>query len=466
MARTSDVRSPWDRRVLATVPDAGRDGARAAMETALRLFRDRDAWLPAWRRAEILDRAAALVRARAEDLARCAAAEGGKPLADSRVEVARAADGLRSCVDAIRTGAGVEVPMGLTPATAQRAAFTRLEPIGPVVAISAFNHPLNLIVHQAATAVAAGCPVVVKPAEETPLTCLRFAEILREAGLPDGWCTPLTTSDRAVAESLVTDERTAFLSFIGSAAVGWSLRSKLPPGARCVLEHGGAAPVIVAADADLARAVPLLAKGGFYHAGQVCVSVQRIFAARAIADELTDRLAAAASRMVVGDPLREDTEVGPVIRERDLVRIAAWVDEARDGGARVACGGARMGATCYAPTVLRDPPRDSRVARSEVFGPVVCVSAFDDADAAVAEANSVPYAFQSAVFTQDIDFAMRCARRLDASAVMVNDHTAFRADWMPFAGLRDSGLGVGGIGPSIREMQTSKMIVLRSPGLA
>jgi acyl-CoA reductase-like NAD-dependent aldehyde dehydrogenase len=239
----------------------------------------------------------------------------------------------------------------------------------------------------------------------------------------------------------------------------------LAPGTRCALEHGGVAPVIVAADADLDVAVPKLVKGGFYHAGQVCVSAQRVFASRTIAAELSERLASAASRLVVGDPADAKTEVGPIIRRRDLDRIAEWVDEARAAGARIATGGRRVGETCYAPTVIVAPPAWARVACAEVFGPVVCVLPFDDLADAVARANASPFAFQAAVFTRDVDTALAAYRSLDASAVMVNDHTAFRVDWMPFAGLRESGLGVGGIPHTMREMQVEKMLVLNSPAL-
>ncbi len=243
------------------------------------------------------------------------------------------------------------------------------------------------------------------------------------------------------------------------------LRSRLAPGTRCALEHGGAAPVIVAADADLDAALPLLAKGGFYHAGQVCVSVQRVFADRPIARDLAERLADLATTMTVGDPTLPDTEVGPLIREAEVHRVDEWVQEAIEGGAQLLCGGEARSASCFAPTVLFDPPTDARVSTQEIFGPVVCVYPFDEVDAAIALANDLPYAFQAAVFTRDLDTALRAATRLDASAVMVNDHTAFRVDWMPFAGLRESGLGIGGIPYTMKDMQTERMIVIRSKEL-
>jgi len=456
------VHAPYDNSLIATVDAADADVVEKALQNAADLFADRDAWLPPAERIAILRRAAVLMAERADELATEAAREGGKPLKDSRVEVARAVDGLQICIETLRTKAGREIPMGVNPASLGRMAMTRHEPIGPVVAVSAFNHPLNLIVHQAGPAIAAGCPVIVKPAGATPLSCLRFVSILREAGLPDAFCQALAVREQADAERLATDPRTAFLSFIGSARVGWMLRSKLAPGTRCALEHGGVAPVIVAADADLDDALPLLVKGGFYHAGQVCVSVQRVFAHRSIAGRVAEQLAELAEAMVIGDPVLEETDIGPLIRPSELDRIAEWVTEAREAGARIITGGRKVSDTCYEATVLFDPPDHCRVSREEVFGPVVCVYPYDDLDDAIRRANALPYAFQASVFTADIDTALRAAQRLAAAAVMINDHTAFRVDWMPFAGLRKSGLGVGGIPYTMHDMQVEKLVVWRS----
>jgi len=457
-----EVDAPYDGAVIATVATADAGAVETALATAARLYADRGGWLSPAKRIEVLERAAGIMSDRAEELAVEAAREGGKPLIDSRVEVARAIDGVRLCVEGLRTQAGTEIPMNLNAASMNRLAMTTHEPIGPVVAVSAFNHPLNLIVHQVGPGIAAGCPVVVKPAEVTPLSCLRFVGILHEAGLPEEWCQAVVTAGHEVAEALVTDPRVAFFSFIGSARVGWMLRSKLAPGARCALEHGGVAPIIVARGADLDAVLPLLAKGGFYHAGQVCVSVQRIFADMAIAGEVAERLAAMAKELKVGDPTLAETEIGPLIRHAEVDRVAEWVEEARNGGSGVLSGAEKLSASCYAPTVLAEPAADARVSTLEIFGPVVCVYGYDDMDAAIERANALPFAFQAAVCTRDIDTAMRAFRRLDASAIMVNDHTAFRVDWMPFAGLRQSGHGVGGIHHTLRDMQIEKMLVLRS----
>ncbi len=460
-ARVHEVHAPFDGALLGTVEMGDAATVEAALATAYALYRDRSRWLTPARRIEILRAAAALMDSRKEALALGAAKEGGKPLADSRVEVLRAIDGLHSCVDQLRAESGYVVPMNINAASLGRIAFTQHEPIGVVTAISAFNHPVNLIVHQVGPALAAGCPFIVKPSADTPLSCFRVVSILHEAGLPPEWGQALLV-DRDSAEHLVTDARAGFFSFVGSARVGWALRAKLAPGTRCALEHGGAAPVVVAADADMDRALPALTKGGFYHAGQVCVSVQRIFAHRSIAENLGNRLAELARKLRVGDPALAETEVGPLIRPGEVKRVAEWIEEAVARGAKVLSGGRALGGNLYAPTVLYDPPQDVRVSREEVFGPLVCVYPYDDVGEAMKLANALPWAFQAAVFTRDLDLALRAYRELDASAVMVNDHTAFRVDWMPFAGLRQSGLGVGGIPHTFRDMHIEKMCVVKS----
>ena len=460
-----EVRSPFDDSLLGTVDTLGEDLAEQAMQTAYGLYRDRSQWLSVPERLEILEKTAAIMQDRFEALALCAASEGGKPLMDSRVEVTRAIEGVKLCAEALKNQGGHQYPMGVNAASANRISFSMHEPIGVVMAVSAFNHPLNLIVHQVGPAIAAGCPVLVKPAKTTPMSCFRFVGILREAGLPDGWCRITSTANNAIATALVSDKRTAFFSFIGSAGVGWMLRSKLAPGARCALEHGGVAPVIVAADANLDDAEVVLGKGGFYHAGQVCVSVQRIFAHRSIARELAGRLANVANNLKVGDSRLADTEVGPLIQSQEIDRVEQWVNEAVEGGAELIAGGSRLDNNCYQPTVLFNPGSDATISNNEIFGPVVCIYEYDTIEEALARANSLDVSFQSAVWTQNIDTAMQVYKGIDASAVMINDHTAFRVDWMPFAGLRQSGHGVGGIDFTFEEMQISKMAVLRSMSL-
>ncbi|MEA3642411.1 MAG: aldehyde dehydrogenase family protein [Lamprobacter sp.] len=457
-----EVLNPFNLQPIATVDTVDRQGVEQALAVAAACYRDRTAWLPDFERMAILRRAAELMVNRIDELALLIAREGGKPLNDARVEAERAVDGLRCCAELPRHSGGREVPMQATAAGAGRWAFSTHEPIGPVVAISAFNHPLNLIVHQLAPAVAAGCPVIVKPAEDTPLSCLRFIDLLREAGLPPAWAQALVTDSPMTAEALATDPRVAFLSFIGSARVGWHLRSRLAPGARCALEHGGVAQVLVDRGVDLQQVVPLLAKGGLYHAGQVCVSVQRVYVHQDQALGLAQALAETAAEMRVDDPTLAETAIGPLIRPAEVERVDQWVREAIGQGATLLCGGEPLSRTCYAPTVLFDPPATAKVSTQELFGPVICVYPYVEVDAAIEAANALPFAFQAAVFTRELAFARHAASRLAASAVMINDHTAFRTDWMPFAGLRQSGLGTGGMPYTFEDMRTEKLVVWRT----
>ncbi len=433
--------------------------ADGMLSRADQLIRNRNGWLPVFERREILKSLVGLMRPEAEEFSLLIAREGGKPLADARVEVSRAINGVELAIEEMGRLHGQQVPMDLTAAGAGRTAFTVREPLGVVVAVSAFNHPLNLIVHQVVPAIATGCPVIVKPADTTPLSCLRFVELVHEAGLPRDWC-QVCICEIPVAEKLVTDSRVGFFTFIGSARVGWSLRSKLSPGTRCSLEHGGVAPVIVAADADLDTMIPLLVKGGFYHAGQVCVSVQRIYVDNQIKDRFVETLAEHVSRLIVGDPLDPKTEVGPLIRPAEVDRVESWVNEAVQEGAVCKVGGRRVSDRVFEPTVLVDASPGARITTEEVFGPVVCVNGYDDEAQAVALANALTVSFHSAVFTRDISRALRLSRELDAAAVMINDHTAFRVDWMPFAGHRTSGLGTGGIGFTMAEMSHEKLVVI------
>ncbi|MCV6606193.1 MAG: aldehyde dehydrogenase family protein [Porticoccaceae bacterium] len=456
-AEPLSVTSPYSGEQIATVARADEQQVELALSTAHSLFRDRSQWLPLTTRLQILEATAALMAQQFDTLAEGAAREGGKPLVDSRVEVERAIEGIKLCEEHISQHVGDVVPMP----EPERMAFTQKEPIGVVVAVSAFNHPLNLIVHQVGAAVAAGCPVIVKPAQHTPLSCLRFVELLRQAGLPPQWCQVVLPTSTELSTKLVCDQRVGFFSFIGSARVGWMLRSKLAPGTRCALEHGGVAPVIVDASADLGKVIPALLKGGFYHAGQVCVSVQRVYVPNSLLQKVAEQLAKGASRLTVGDPLNAATDVGPLITAGEVDRIHQWVQEAQQQGARLKAGGEKLGNNCYAPTLLVNPPDDTQISTREVFGPVVCLYGYDRVGEAIDRANSLEVAFQAAVFSQDIDRAINISQRLDASAVMINDHSAFRHDGMPFAGLRQSGLGVGGIGHTIDEMQIDKMMVMR-----
>jgi acyl-CoA reductase-like NAD-dependent aldehyde dehydrogenase len=459
--KSTEVRSPFDGKRVGEVPLHDRKQVEEALGRAAAVFADRSKWLTIPKRVEILEKFEKLFKENQEKLIQQAVAEGGKPLLDTKAELLRAIDGVRVAIRTIPQMLGREIPMRLNEASMGRIAYTFRDPLGVVSAISAFNHPINLIIHQVVPAIASGCPVIIKPASKTPLSCLSLVDLLYQSGLPRDWCQAVLCSNDD-AEVLATDSRVSFLSFIGSAKVGWGLRSKLATGAGCALEHGGVAPVVVEADANLEEAVPLLVKAGFYHAGQVCVSVQRVYAHESVATKLAEEMALKAGKLVVGDPAKPETEVGPLISHSECQRVSDWVDEAVKKGAKLLCGGKKISDSCYAPTVLWNPPEDVKVSTEEVFGPVVCIYSFKKSEEAVRRANSLPVCFQAAVFTKNIDQAFYYVRNLQATAVMVNDHTAFRVDWMPFGGRMNSGLGMGGIPQSMTDMTAEKMFVLKT----
>ena len=455
------ITSPYNLSLIKEIPLVGKKEVESALSTAYSLFQDQSKWIPPFERIAILEKTADILKTKIEELTKTAAHEGGKPYIDSKVEVLRAINGVKIAAEQIAQLKGEQIPLGLTKASVNRIAFTKREPIGVVASVSAFNHPINLIVHQVVTAIAAGCPVIIKPALTTPLSCLALIDILKQAGLPDGWC-QVIICENEIAELLVTDKRVNYFSFIGSSKVGWYLKSKLAPGTRCALEHGGAAPVIVEKDADLKELLPALLKGGFYHAGQVCVSVQRVFVQESVCDDVANKLAEMAKKLIVGDPLDEKTEVGPLILPREVDRVEEWVNEAVSAGAKLLCGGKRISNTCYEPTVLLNPPLNVNVSTLEIFGPVVCIYSYSNRDKAIEIANSLDVHFQASVFTKNIDTALHCTNKLNVTAVIVNDHTAFRVDWMPFGGRDASGFGLGGIQYSMHEMTREKLIVIKS----
>lgn len=458
---TVAVLNPFNGSLIKELALNSIEDVEQAIATAYSLFINQENWLPAYQRVAVLERVVEIMQSQIDELTQLCASEGGKPLIDSKVEVLRAINGVKLAIEHIPQIKGEQIPMGHTQSSANRLAFTQREPLGVVASISAFNHPLNLIIHQTVPALAVGCPVIIKPASATPLSCLRFVEILLEAGLPKGWCQSVLCS-RGDAEKLATDSRINYLSFIGSAEVGWRLRSKLPAGTRCALEHGGVAPVIIDKSADLQTVLPSIVKGGFYHAGQVCVSVQRVYVHEQYSALFAQDLAKQAEQLVVGDQLDPITDVGPLIAPSEVDRVEQWVNQAKQSGATVLSGGKRLSDTCYAPTVILDPADDSQVSQQEVFGPVVCVYSYANKQEAIKRANSLPYAFQASVFTKDLEDALDTSKKLNATAVMVNDHTAFRVDWMPFGGRDASGIGMGGIQYSMQEMTREKMLVIKS----
>jgi acyl-CoA reductase-like NAD-dependent aldehyde dehydrogenase len=449
------IHHPYDRSVVRTYPlKTEREGA--AMLERMKKLKP----LPRYERLSILERASEIMKEDAERWVHVIVSEGGKPIQDARVEVRRAIEGVKFAAAYLRFQSGKETPMDLTPNTSGRTMFSFHEPAGPVLAVSAFNHPLNLAVHQAVPAVAVGAPVLLKPAPTTPTAAVMLKETFDQAGLPPGYMETLVC-DNATTAALARSRDIARFSFIGSSAVGWALRSTLAPGVEGVFEHGGAAPVIVEPDADPDLAARLLLHGGYYHAGQVCVSVQRVFVHEYLYDDFAEKFSRAVRILRAGNPFDDATVVGPMITPESVARVKKKVQTALDAGAELLAGGYEHTPTVYAPTLLGKVPENCPLMNEEIFGPVVALASYADVDTAVARANRPPFAFQAAVFSQNIDKAFSIARKLKATAVMLNDATSFRADWAPFGGYEDSGLGFGGIPQTMDFYSRLKTFVIR-----
>jgi acyl-CoA reductase-like NAD-dependent aldehyde dehydrogenase len=451
-----DVLSPYDGSLVGRVAKGGAAEAQRAVDAAARALRTQ---LPAHERAAILDRTARLVEERVEEIARTISAEAGKPMKAARVEASRALSTFTMAAVEARKLAGDVVPMDASPAGAGKVAMTIRVPIGVVGAISPFNFPFNLVAHKVAPALAAGCPVVLKPASQTPLSALLLAELETEAGLPPGWLNVVCGSAAEIGDVLVEDDRVALITFTGSSGVGWGLRERAPR-KRVNLELGNATPVIVAADADLDDAASRLAANAFSFAGQSCISVQRIYVERPAYEAFLERFLPLVDALVVGDPGDDATDVGPLIAPSERDRVLEWIDEATARGARVLAGGTLDG-ELLRPTVIADAPPDVKVACEEVFGPLCTVTAYDSLDEAVALANGTRFGLQAGVFTKDLKAALSAAGALEFGGVTVNEAPTFRADQMPYGGVKDSGNTREGPAYAVREMTEDRLVVLQ-----
>jgi acyl-CoA reductase-like NAD-dependent aldehyde dehydrogenase len=451
-----DVRSPYDGELVGRVPEAGAEDARRAVDAAERAM---ETSLAAHERAAVLDRVAAQLDERQDEVARTICAEAGKPMKAARVEATRAVSTFTMAAVEARKLAGDVVPMDASPAGVGKAAFTLRVPIGIVGAISPFNFPLNLVAHKLAPALAAGCAVVLKPASQTPLSALLLAEIEADAGVPPGWLNVVCGPASEIGDVLVEDERVRMISFTGSASVGWGLRERAPR-KKVSLELGNATPVIVAADADLADAAERLAANAFSFAGQSCISVQRIYVERGAYDAFLERFLPLVEALKVGDPAEEDTDVGPLIARSERERVLAWIDEARGLGAEILAGGDLDG-ELLRPTVIADPPPTAKVASEEVFGPVCTVAAYDTIEEAVALANGTRYGLQAGIFVAGVKDALNAARALEFGGVTVNEAPTFRADQMPYGGVKESGNTREGPASAVREMTDERVVVLQ-----
>jgi acyl-CoA reductase-like NAD-dependent aldehyde dehydrogenase len=453
-----EVRAPYDNELLARVPACSTTEVATAVATARAAHRAGP--LAAWKRAEILDTAARLLSERVESFARIIATEAAKPMKTARVEAQRAVSTFTFAAVAARTLTGEMVPMDASAAGDGKLAFTLRVPIGVVGAISPFNFPLNLVAHKLAPAIAAGCPVVLKPASQTPLSALALARLLLdECGLPRGQLNIVTGSGSTVGNAIVEHDDIAMITFTGSPPVGWGIRARAPR-KKVGLELGNNAPVILEPSADFETAAKKIAVAGYSHAGQSCISTQRVYVHESIADRFVDTLAPLVEALKVGTPLDEATDVSALISTGERDRVASWVEEALAEGAQLVCGGKISEGGVLQPTLLTDVTPTMKVITGEVFGPVVGVATYTDFDEALRLANDSRYGLQAAVFTQKLDAALRAARTLDFGGVLVNEVPTFRADQQPYGGVRDSGNTREGPRYAVEEMTEARLVIL------
>jgi acyl-CoA reductase-like NAD-dependent aldehyde dehydrogenase len=453
-----EVRAPYDGELLGRVPACGA-GEVARAVAAARTVREADA-LAAWKRAEILDTAAGLLSERVEQFARIIATESAKPIKTARIEAQRAVSTFTFAATVARTATGEMVPMDASAAGEGKLAFTLRVPIGVVGAISPFNFPLNLVAHKVAPAIAAGCPVVLKPASQTPLSAIALARLLLgECGLPAGHLNVVTGSGSTVGAAIVEHDDIAMITFTGSPEVGWGIRAQAPR-KKVGLELGNNAPVILEPSADYETAAKKISVAGYSHAGQSCISTQRVYVHESIADRFVDTLAPLVEGLRVGNPLDEATDVSALISSGERDRVAAWVEEALAQGAQLACGGKIGEDGLLRPTLLTNVTPDMKVCAGEVFGPVVGVATYTDYGEALRLANDTRYGLQAAVFTRELDATLRAARTLDFGGVLVNEVPTFRADQQPYGGRRDSGNTREGPRYAVEEMTETRLVIL------
>jgi len=453
---TAPVVDPFTGQLLAEVAQATEsdvDQAIASTYSAAAIMGQ----LPSHARYNILQQIAALIYRRRDEFARTITMEAGKPISDAKREVSRAVQTFTVAADEARRIAGEVVPLDWTPGSDTHLGVLRRFPIGPVLGITPFNFPLNLVAHKVAPALASGNSILIKPAPQTPLTALLLGEVAMEAGLPAGGLN-VVPCDNVLAERMVVDPRFKLLSFTGSASVGWMLKAKCGK-KKITLELGGNAGVVIEPDADIELAAQRCAAGGFGYAGQTCISVQRIFVHHSIADLFTTKLLMHVARLKTGDPNDETTSIGPLIDHAAAQRVESWIGEAVAEGARVLLGGKRMGSLVEA-TVLSNVKLDMKVSCNEVFGPVVTVTPYRQLSEAVALLNQSDFGLQAGIFTQDINKIFFAFRHVEVGAVLANEIPTFRADHMPYGGVKDSGLGREGVRAAIEDMTEPRLLIM------
>lgn len=458
-----EVKSPYNNSIVGEIELSSLNEMLKKIDLLENFHTNSNDKLKPYQRLEILEKIVDILKRDYDKIVEIAIAEGGKPLKDTIVEMNRAIDGVKIAIQSLRNWCGEQIPMEITQSSVNRFAFTTREPIGVVLALSAFNHPINLIIHQVIPAFAVGTPILIKPAPKTPLTCKKLVELFYEAGIRESYLQFGICTNEVTAE-LIKSDKISYLSFIGSANVGWGIAKKLNNGVRYGLEHGGTAPVIISDDInsneDIAKIANLITKGGYYHSGQVCVSTQKVFLHKNISNDFISFMKNNAEQLILDNPSYLKTDLGPIISEEAIIKIDRLVKESLNNDkTELIYGGERINDSFYAPTLILNPSIDSIITNNEVFGPVICVYEYENLEQAVKSANSSPFTFQSSVFTNNIKKAFELANKVNGTGIMINDHTAYRTDWMPFGGGKSSGAGIGGIEYSMKEYSYEKLKV-------
>ncbi len=453
-----EIASPYDGSLVGRVAIGDVELVGRAVKSAHRALNETE--FPQHERAAVLDRAADLLTKQSDDFARTICLEAGKPIKQASAEAERAVSTLKFSAVECRKLTGETVPMEASAAGAGKMGMVLRLPVGVIGAITPFNFPLNLVCHKIGPAIAAGCPVVQKPAGQTPLSSLKLAELLLEAGLPKTWLHVICGSGSEVGNAIVEHPQVAMITFTGSVPVGWGIRAKVPH-KRVSLELGSTAPLIVNEDGDWQTAADKASVHAYSHAGQSCISIQRIFLHESVADKFLDRFLEKVESLKVGDPLDAETDVGPVIDEGNRDRVVDLIDEARNGGAEILAGGEVGESGLLKPTVIKNPSKEHKVVCQEVFGPVVTVHPFSDFDEALKQANDSNYGLQAGVFTSDISDALKAANALEFGGVLINEVPTFRADQQPYGGIKDSGNTREGPAYAIREMTEERFVSLQ-----
>ena len=453
-----EVRSPYDNSLVGEVPLATPEDVNKAIEAAKKAFPIISS-LPAHKRSEILEKTSDIIHAQREEFAKSISEESGKPIREARVEVARSFQTFKFAAEEAKRIYGETIPMDAAIGGEGRFAYVERIPLGVIACITPFNFPLNLVSHKVGPAIAAGNSVVLKPASATPITSLKLARVLEESGVPSGAFNVITGSGGTIGDLLVTDERIAMITFTGSAEVGKRIK-QLAGMKRVTLELGSNSAVIVEEDGDMNQAVPRIVAGGFGNSGQTCISVQRVYVHKNIFKDFLSKLIPAVEKLKLGHPLSDDTDISSMISHKDAVRVIDWIEEAKRGGAKVLTGGEAKGNTVK-PTVLTSVKPDMKVSRMELFGPAIVVGEYNTLDEAISLVNNSTYGLQAGIYTKDLNKALLAARRLEVGGVMINDVPTYRADHMPYGGVKDSGSGREGLRYAVEEMTERKLVCIK-----